>query len=442
MNEEAGRTLRSGQVNRVSTKIPRRRAKPTRTTSLTDLGTQHQRDRVGNLITDNTVQVGNEANIPDLDVLFADFDFPPLDFHRKRMEEEGPPPNNGPRRTRVNFEDNTDMEALVIKLGELERVVIAQREELAETKAAIPHLAPSFVLDPVSSIPTYDSTKTTPAAFTLEIEEHLTWKNLDKDMWLLLVSRMFQKDSDVARWWRETKSSVKTWDEFKLAFANYEQSGQSKDKLYSELFAKRQGISEAFETTFAWDINGLYRKIDPATGIQLIIERIINASLAEIAVVLRNYSFKTVADLVFKAREVIADLNKVRKLEKKSMLRARSSDPIETKPPSNYQSYSRDSNKKWNDNSYKSESSSNQNSNQHANSQSSSTQQTQSVEPKQSSQSSTSVQPQQSQSAPRKSDANRKEDRECFYCKKKGHVIKDCRKRYAPSPASHGHAVQ
>jgi hypothetical protein len=48
-------------------------------------------------------------------------------------------------------------------------------------------------------------------------------------MWLLLASRMFAKDSDIARWWRETKSSIKTWDAFKTAFVNYEESGQGKD---------------------------------------------------------------------------------------------------------------------------------------------------------------------------------------------------------------------
>jgi len=319
---------------------------------------------------------------------------------------------------------NREIAALKEKLRDLEHILLEQKKQLDENE---PFRAPACILDPISSLPTYDSTKSTPAAFVLEIEEHLTWKNMDKDLWLLLVNRMFVKDSDIARWWRETKHSIKTWDEFKLAFSKYEESGQSKDRLYSELFAKRQSISEAFET-FAWDISGLYRKIDPAIDVKLIIERIINATLAEISVVLRNYTFTCVADLVFKAREVIVDVNKVRKLEKKSMLRARASDPIENKPSSsNYNSYSNKHNyRKWYGNSNRSETLVSQAGSSSSSNSNSDSQQTQSS---QSGTSQSSTPSTSQQSAPRKTDGNKGEDRECFYCKRKGHVIKDCRKR-------------
>ena len=100
----------------------------------------------------------------------------------------------------------------------------------------------------------------TPDPFIIEVEELLIWKNANRQNWLFLVSRMLKKDSDISRWWRETKASVHSWDEFKAAFMKYEKSGQNKDDLLSKLFAKKQHISDAFET-FAWDVNGHFRRI-------------------------------------------------------------------------------------------------------------------------------------------------------------------------------------
>jgi len=328
----------------------------------------------------------------------------------------GAPPNNvDTLRDRI-----IDLETHVIRQREL---LDAQREVL-EALDARPQVAPACILDPVTSVPTYDASKTTPMAFTLEIEEYLTWKNVDKNNWLLLVSRIFVKDSDIARWWRETKATVKTWDEFKIAFSNYESSGQSKDKLYSDLFAKRQNLSEAFET-FAWDVSGLYRKIDPAIDVQNIIERIVNSALPELSVILRNFKYNSVAELVFKTREVIVDINKVRKVDGKSMLRAKSSDPVDIKPTSSYGN--RFNQRKWH-NSKPSQSQNSQTRNSgEANSSEATKQQPESNSSSNSSGSTSN--PSSANQTQGRNKTDQKDDMVCFYCKKKGHVIKNCDKR-------------
>jgi hypothetical protein len=200
-------------------------------------------------------------------------------------------------------------------------------EEVAR-KAPTPIIIDSAASVP---IPRFDANKMTPEAFLIEVEEYLAWKNASEETYVFLVSRMFAKDSDISRWWRETKQSVKTWDEFKLAFLNYEKSGASRDELLAKLFSTRQKLTDAFET-FAWDVNGIYRKIDSKIAVTEVIQRILNSCLPEISVILRNSTYNSVADLIFKAREVIHDLNKVRNLEGKTAFRSKSTDPLESKP--------------------------------------------------------------------------------------------------------------
>jgi hypothetical protein len=168
-----------------------------------------------------------------------------------------------------------------------------------------------------------------PQHFITEVEEYLTWKGTRRDSWLLLVGRLFAKDSDISRWWRETKKNLipNTWDEFKLEFVRYEESGFNKDELMTKLFSKQQKLHEAFET-FAWDVNSAFTKINPQVTSREVQDRILNSCLPEISIVLRNYySFHTIGDMVHRARQVICDLNKVRAIQGKQLLRARASDP-------------------------------------------------------------------------------------------------------------------
>jgi hypothetical protein len=322
---------------------------------------------------------------------------------------------------------HTEMMILMKKLENLSHTVTELKDENSELRKhrdgnenggeaePPPVVVPSYIFDPIVSIPCYDSTRMTPEAFLLEVEEHLTWKNADKSSWLLLVTRMFKKDSDISRWWRETKLCIKSWDEFKAAFMKYEQSGLSKDILFAQLFAKRQKLSEVFET-FAWDVNGAYRKINPRVAPAEVIDRIVNSALPEIAVMLRNCTFSSVAELIFKAREIISDLNKGRLREGKPLLLARDSD---SQGAERTRTFTR---KPWNsnyarDNSDKDkEPSKEQNSEQNKEA------------PGPSSKPPTNSTNYRGNSTYNRQTRNLK-DISCFYCEKKGHVIKDCKKR-------------
>jgi len=315
----------------------------------------------------------------------------------------------------------TELEQLKLHVEDLKNSLAVFKHEVGE---AADNNAPSYIFDPLTSIPVYDSTRMTPSAYLSDIEEHLTWKHVDKEKWLLLVTRMFDKTSDISRWWRETKSTVKSWDEFKTEFLRYEGSTISKDALYSKLFSKRQNITEAFET-YAWDVSGLYQKIDHKIAVSQVIDRIMNSALPEISVSLRNFSYKSISELIFKAREIISDINKIRQFEGKTLLRARSTDPVPSKIETSYSD--RNKNRKtWHNSSNSSRNS------QSSSSSSAQTEQTQSKNPAETATAippSSNAQGQSSSASFQRSDRNKKEDRECFYCKKKGHVIKDCRKR-------------
>jgi hypothetical protein len=260
-------------------------------------------------------------------------EFESSDFHTMSLEKD-----NEIQRLKFLLEqakENLDRE----KLEKLELAKFYEDRKHEEGKET-----PTVILDSGSSvpIPKFDANKMTPESFLIEVEEYLAWKNASKETWIFLVSRMFAKDSDISRWWRETKQTVKTWDQFKESFLKYEKSGASKDELLAKLFATRQKLSDAFET-FAWDVNGNYRKIDSAIPVSEVIQRILNSCLPEISVILRNFTYQSVAELIFKAREVIHDLNKVRSFEGKQALRSKSSDPVETRQ----QHYNRNERRGW-----------------------------------------------------------------------------------------------
>jgi hypothetical protein len=209
---------------------------------------------------------------------------------------------------------------------------------------------PTFSFDPTYSmpLPNYDPACMTPEHFVQEITEYFHLRHIPQQSWLLLVSRMFKVDSDIARWWRETRFQVHSWAEFLSQFFAYERAGQSKDNLSVKLYGKTQRIDEPFES-FAWDLHALFRKIEPNVDTQLVISRILNACLPEIAVHLRQFSFTSINELNSKARAVIADVNRLRKLQQKQLLRARQSDPIGevetsrvTKPTSQFPYKTRD----------------------------------------------------------------------------------------------------
>jgi len=243
----------------------------------------------------------------------------------------------------------------------------------------------------------------TPEHFLHEIKEFFYIHNTPQNAWLMMVSRAFPIDSDTSRWWRETKRTTTTWDQFSVSFLHYEKSSNSKDFLMTTLFNKRQKIDEAFES-FAWDISSIFKKINPLVPLTEIVERILNSCLPEIAVYLRQSQYNSVAELNARARDVISDINKIRKFEKKSLFRARQSDPLikadqdKNKPRTSWYQSQRNDNYKFSN----PEPSNPQDSKPLDDNVPPTSTQTASINPK---------------------------SKECLYCHKKGHVISECRKK-------------
>jgi hypothetical protein len=288
-------------------------------------------DRKKSKNTDKTPKLDKAKSIPNI---FVESQIP------IRIKSRNTVPT--PESTKMSDEKDKEIELLRSQLENAMDTLAKEQAEREEMKKyyelrfdgeEVERKAPTpIIIDSAASvpIPRFDSNKMTPEAFLIEVEEYLAWKNASKETYVFLVSRMFAKDSDISRWWRETKQSVKTWDEFKLAFLNYEKSGASRDELLAKLFSTRQKLTDAFET-FAWDVNGIYRKIDSKIAVTEVIQRILNSCLPELSVILRNSTYNSVADLIFRAREVIHDLNKVRNFEGKTALRSKSTDPLESK---------------------------------------------------------------------------------------------------------------
>jgi len=267
------------------------------------------------------------------------------------------------------------------------------------------------IVDSESSVqlPCYVAGKMSPESFLVEVEDYFVLKGTEKRMWVHLVRQMFPRDSDVARWWRETrKDSNNNWDEFMENFLKYERSGQSTDELLTKLFSTKQRLGDAFET-FAWEVNGLYMKIDSSADDSAVVDRILNSCLPEIAVVLKQHSCGSVVRLICRAREVIGDLNKIRKRENKPLFRARATDPIETtvkQDSGNYKKFNRfKSNFQSTSQDFK--------------------EKEESVEQKPGS---TQDSPKPKDSSAQKNSKSRS-DKQCSYCKFKGHVYEECRFR-------------
>ena len=183
-------------------------------------------------------------------------------------------------------------------------------------------------------IPVYKPLEMSPEAFILELEEYLTYRNAPQTAWLATLSRIFEKNSDLRNWWRESRNSCVDWTSFRVAFVHYNQSGQSEDLMAQQLFAMKQQFSDAFET-YCWNVNSIYTKGDPLVTKTKIIQRIINSCLTDVSVVLKQHSYKTLIDLIIKGKEVIMDLNKSRAVRKLPLLRARECDPIHKAVPYN-----------------------------------------------------------------------------------------------------------
>ncbi|CAL8149059.1 unnamed protein product [Orchesella dallaii] len=187
--------------------------------------------------------------------------------------------------------------------------------------------APTIDVTQGLPFPKYDPTSMTPRAFIAEAEEFLTLKGTALASWHLIVGRMFDPTSDIANWWRAKRTTIASWADFKKDFLAYEDCDASYDMMLNNLYKAKQKFDDPFET-FAWNIHMQMHKIDPNVNETLVVDRIVNSCLPEIANEVRQYNCKKVEELVRIARMSINTLNKLRAFEKKPMLRARKTDPL------------------------------------------------------------------------------------------------------------------
>lgn len=237
--------------------------------------------------------------------------------------------------TQKEFEDlSREVEALRIALIGLQGQHGQALLEINTLQTTLIRLTTQSALESAqgNSFPLYDSSRMSADHFIQEVEEHLTAKGVDRANWLATVDRMFAKDSDNIKWWRITKPTIQTWKDFTDNFRSYETGIYNKDQQREELFSMRQKIDTPFET-YAWDLFELYRKVDSSIGQEEIVSRIMSSCLPELAIHLAHGTHATVAELIIEARRLIVDLNKVRRMQGKSLLRSRKSDPIETNKP-------------------------------------------------------------------------------------------------------------
>ena len=198
-------------------------------------------------------------------------------------------------------------------------------------KGTPPPPPPSMNIDATAGfpIPKYDPACMTIESFLNEAVDYLTLKGVPQTHWHIIVGRMFDINSDIAHWYRANRSSYSDWDTFVLQIKSYEDNDANKDTLMEKLFARKQKLSDPFES-FAWEIHASYRRIDPNVGDEAIVKRILSACLPELSQLLRSHTCSKVEDLIKTAKSVMHDLNMLRKLENKPLLRLRQTDPIST----------------------------------------------------------------------------------------------------------------
>jgi hypothetical protein len=191
-------------------------------------------------------------------------------------------------------------------------------------------------LNDSSPKPQYNPDSMSPEYYLKELEEYFALRNLPKANWLLLIGRIFPVDSELSSWWIATKTLIKTWDEFRASFIDYQTADLNTDLLNKQLYSRTQKFHESFET-YCWEIRALFHKLNPAVSDEIVVDRIINSCLPEIAAGAASVKCKSVVDLVKAGRNIILNINKMRAFERKPLLRIRQSDPVSTRKPSQSQ---------------------------------------------------------------------------------------------------------
>jgi len=79
-----------------------------------------------------------------------------------------------------------------------------------------------IIYQAASNIPTpkFDPKLETAEYFIDEVEVYMRRKRIPQEDWVIMLSQVFNQDSEQSIWWKRAKMVAKTWDDFKSHFNN------------------------------------------------------------------------------------------------------------------------------------------------------------------------------------------------------------------------------
>jgi hypothetical protein len=109
-------------------------------------------------------------------------------------------------------------------------------------------------------MPKFNPKLETAEHFLSELEVYMRRKRSPPENWTLMLSPIFNQDSDQSLWWKRARMVAKSWETFKQHFRAFYWSDSDKCSALEKLLLRRQRDNESFQT-FAFEMDLMYRKI-------------------------------------------------------------------------------------------------------------------------------------------------------------------------------------